>query len=332
MNGAVRGASTGAGIVPDVSVRQDMFELLRRLDRAAPVFPRLGRRPDMDAGRLAIRQHADPSFATREVAAIAQHEVAGLTRLTVEIRHWGMFAPYGPMPMALTEAARGQAAAGSGTIQALANMLVGRPAVCFYRAWSQLNPVVAAERDDDAFSLHVAQLAGASLLKEEDVSARLRMCFPGAYRRKARALGVLDQLLGQWLGVPVTVTGRHPGWCDMPVSARACLGGTLGRMRLGRRFFDRQHRALVRVGPLGDPAYLQWRNDAPRLRQLKQVIDDFVGHGIDVIVHRVVDLHPGMTMRLGAAHVGHSSWLVPRAGTHARAMAPRHLPAKESKC
>jgi type VI secretion system protein ImpH len=332
MNDSRHGTSAAARIVPDVSVRQDMFELLRRLDRAAPALPRLGRRPDIDAGRLAIRQHADPSFATREVAAMAQHDVGGVTRLTVETRHWGMFAPYGPMPMALTEAARGQVSAGSDTIQALANVLVGRPAVCFYRAWSQLNPVVAAERDDDAFSLHVAQLAGAKLRKEEDASTRLRMCFPGAYRRYARSLGVLARLLGQSFGVPVTVTGRHPGWCDMPVSARACLGGTLGRMRLGRRFYDRQHRALVQIGPLGNPAYLQWRNDAPRLRQFKQVIDDFVGHGIDVIVHRVVELHPGMAMRLGAAHVGHSAWLAPRGGTHARTMAPRQLPAKESTC
>ena len=332
MNGVVRGASAGAGIVPDVSVRQDMFELLRRLDRAAPGLPRLGRRPDMDTGRLTIKQHADPSFATREVAAIAQGEVGGVTRLTVEIRHWGMFAPYGPMPMALTEAARGQASSGPDTIQALANVLVGRPAVCFYRAWSQLNPAVAAERDDDAFSLHLAQLSGAASLKEHDVSRRLRMCFPGAYRRTARSLGVLAQLLRHSSGVPVTVTGRHPGWCDMPVSAGACLGGALGSMRLGRRFYDRQHRALVKIGPLGDPSYLQWRNDAPRLRQLKQVIDDFVGHGIDVIVHRVVETHPGMAMRLGAAHVGHSAWLAPRAGTHERAMAPRHLHAKESKC
>ena len=81
---------------------------MRRIERAQPDAPRLGVSNDRSRERLCITQPADMGFASREIASIVQRP----TQVLIQARHFGMFAPYGPLPIHVTEHARTEVIAG----------------------------------------------------------------------------------------------------------------------------------------------------------------------------------------------------------------------------
>ncbi|MCV2509422.1 MAG: type VI secretion system baseplate subunit TssG, partial [Neisseriaceae bacterium] len=97
-------------IIPNISVNQDFFELVRRVDKVWEPYLRLGQSRDKYFLKIRIEQPADMSFATKEVAGLRQivKKKGQPPLVVIESRHFGLFAPYGPMPLFVTEHARSE--------------------------------------------------------------------------------------------------------------------------------------------------------------------------------------------------------------------------------
>jgi type VI secretion system protein ImpH len=321
--------------VPTLSVRQDFHELMRRIDRATPDAPRLGERADLDRKRIDIRQPADFGFASREVSSLRQTPIDGEGNVTIqlELRHFGPFAPYGPMPVDVTEYAR-DASLGDRqrAFEDFVNLPVARLAVLYYRAWGQLKECVCYDRSGNAFLARLSSTVAATTYAPRRSYLRvLRHAFPGVYLRGAASLPQLESVLERYFATGIRVAPRVAGWIEpKPGDTRnqAHLGrARIGELRIGRRFYDAQHRIGITVGPLAAPDYLDWQGNADRLVQLEDTVRDFVGQRVVCRVALSIRTEPGMAMRLSNARIGRTTWLRPGRGMYRQALRGSYLPA-----
>lgn len=299
-----------------LSNRQDFFELLRRIERAQPDAPRLGGGNDRSHDRLSIIQPADLAFASREVVDVEQKP----PQVIIRARHFGMFAPYGPLPIHVTEHARSEdIAKRNKAFQQFVSIMSQRFAVLHYRAWSQLHTMVGHDHDDqkNPFLCHLWQAVGMTpVVGTSRHVQRLRTAYGGAYLPGRRSLRQLQKILAAYFIVPVQITPRHAQWVDDGKQTDIQIMGVLGKTRVGRRFFDAQYGAYIEIGPLPSSQYQQYQRGSVRLQALVNICHDFMSHQLVLDISLLIVTEPDMAMQLGNKCLSKDGWLKPKAGTY----------------
>lgn len=316
--------------IAGISKRQDFFELMRRIEKSMHALPRFCTRLECDLERLQIHQPADFSFASREVAALEQQVDNGKLHISLALRHFGPFAPYGALPIEITEHIRQEKfISGHPAAERFLNLPVTRLATLYYRAWSQLKESVGHDRNDDnLFLLRLSNTVGVPPVSAASIASEpvrvLRQAFPGAYSYRRGSLPQLQKILTHYFSLPVQVRPRAGGWIT-PLPSKghkqsaARLGrAMLGEIHIGRCFFDAQHRIAIRIGPVSQHNYLDWRRGSRRLAELEQLIADFVGHRVVCQISLDIVTTPAMSMHLGQPMLGCSSWLKAASGIHSQ--------------
>ncbi|WP_130835782.1 type VI secretion system baseplate subunit TssG [[Erwinia] mediterraneensis] len=297
--------------VAGLSASQDFFELLRRIDRAVPTRSRLGTTGDGSHRYLRIVQLADMSFAPREVVDVRQTPAP----LTLCCRHFGLFAPYGPLPIHMTEHARHELLARRNpAFQDLAALLSQRMAILHYRAWAQLHVSVGHDRSQhNPFLSHLRQLAGLppGITHNKHIQ-RVRQAFPGAFLPGRGSLRHLQALLTHYFALPVSLIAGRGLWIDAACSQDSQRMGKLGVTRLGRRFFDVQHSLVVNIGPVSVRDYHCFQRGSERLQALVHICHDAVRYRKVLEIHLLIQTSPEMAAHLGQVRPGRNGWLKPR--------------------
>jgi type VI secretion system protein ImpH len=302
--------------LPGLSASQDFFELLRRIERATPEQKRLGTLGDGSHLRLRIIQPADMSFAPREVSDVRQTLNARrqLSEITIFCRHFGLFAPYGPLPIHITEHARNEALSKRNqAFEHFAGILSQRMAILYYRAWAQMQVAVGHDRaSENPFMRHLRQVAG--LASQQTLNPhvdRIRQCFPGVYLPGRGSLRKLQEILSQYFAVPIRIEARKGLWIDDARNEQNQRMGRLGSTRIGRRFFDVQHSLRLSIGPVSDPQYLDFQRNSERITTLVRICHDFVRHRMVLDVQLIIRTSPDMACRLGGGTLSRHCWLKP---------------------
>ncbi|WP_444823310.1 type VI secretion system baseplate subunit TssG [Yersinia pseudotuberculosis] len=302
--------------LPGISASQDFFELLRRIERATPEQGRLGTQRDRSHLRLRIIQPADMGFAPREVSDIRQtlNTHQHLAEITIFCRHFGLFAPYGPLPIHVTEHARNEALAKRNqAFEHFAGILSQRMAILHYRSWAQMHVAVGHDRASaNPFMNHVRQIVG--LTPQQALNShvdRVRRCFPGGYLPGRGSLRKLQEILSLYFSVPIRVEARKGLWIDDSRNIESQRMGRLGNTRIGSRFFDVQHSLVLSIGPVSDPQYLDFQRNSKRINTLVQICHDFVRHRMVLDVQLIIQTSPNMACRLGGGTLSRHSWLKP---------------------
>jgi len=309
---------------------RNFHELMRRVER---LDQRLDPRPAStlrEAGRrrpawLRLSQLAAMTFAATDVGEIrfdADPQEPRASQLHVALRSFGLFAPYGPLPLHMTEHAmferkfhRNEA------FEDFLNMLCAELAWLSYCAASAMSPVLGWERRRHPFRERVRSLAGAdestqALLGTDGHALACRQAHPGLYLARSRPLAPLARLLSDYFATPVKIRPRLRRWLHVGrVAARSAP--LLGRWRLGSRVMDAQRGIEVLVGPVSAEAYLAWRRNAPALQALLAIVQDYTGGRLQPLVRLQVRTEPGMAGRIGGGsgmQIGRSSWMHPGTG------------------
>lgn len=308
--------SSTPALIVGLSASQDFFELLRRIERASPHEPRLGTSGVRSHRRLSIVQPADMAFAPREVADVRQqlNEPGDEPQVTITCRHFGLFAPYGPLPIHVTEQARNELLAKRNrAFQDFASILSQRMAILHYRAWAQLNVAVGHDRTTaNPFLHHIRQIAGVSAQQPLNPHiVRVRTLFPGAYLPGQGSLWKLQEILQHYFSVPIHLIPHKGLWIDDARYTENQRMGKLGTTRMGRRFFDVQHSLVVNIGPVSDPEYLNYQRGSERLKTLVHLCHDFVRHRMILDVNVLIQTSPHMACHLGKGNLSRHCWLKP---------------------
>ncbi|WP_198286575.1 type VI secretion system baseplate subunit TssG [Pseudomonas chlororaphis] len=299
-----------------MSNRQDFFELLRRIERAQPDAPRLGVVKDRSHERLSITQPADLAFASREVVTVEQAP----PQVMIKARHFGLFAPYGPLPIHVTEHARNEAIARRNqAFEQFVSIMSQRFAVLHYRAWAQLNSMVGHDHDDqrNPFLQRLWQAVGVAPGGADNPHVRrLRAAYGGAYLPARRSLHQLQKILAAYFNVPIRITQRHAQWIEDGRQHHSQRLGALGKTRIGSRFFDAQYGAHIQIGPLPAGQYQQYQRGSARLQALVGICHDFMSHQLVLDISLLVTTESVMAMTLGHQRLSRDGWLKPKSGIY----------------
>lgn len=308
-------------VILDLSVNQDFFELLRRIDRAWAGNVRLGDSDDKYYMKIRVDQPADFSFATREVVSVRQvHKYRNvLPSVYIETRHFGLFAPYGPMPLYVTEHARSEVMFNKNkAFERFMGVLSQRLALLHYRAWAQLHVTVGHDKSEaNSFQNHLDQLTGVyfPIYRDRHIE-RLRRAFPAAYMFGKKSFNQLQKIISKYFKLEIKITKNEATWIDDGNSAQYQKMGKIGNVRLGKRFYDVEHSALITVGPFADVNYEDFCKNQYKLKLLVNICDDFVNYLIKFNVCILIKLNKSWGANISKSIIGKNSWLKPNSNVY----------------
>ncbi|MEW5561982.1 type VI secretion system baseplate subunit TssG [Enterobacter asburiae] len=305
---------------PGLSNRLDFFELLRRLERDGGLKMRLGSATERQGIDLRVIQPADMTFAPREIAQVEQRRRdSAPPTLIVTCRHFGLFAPYGPLPLYITDYARQERLnRRNRAFEEFVSLLSQRLAVWHYRAWAQLHVALGHEKPGaNAFLQHICQLGGLQdKVAENPHVQRLRMRFAGAYLPQRQNLATLKHLLIHYFRLPVHFIPRFARWIDDGEGEQRQRMGRLGKTRIGRRFYDNQHTVKIEIGPLAAPAHYAFQRGGEKLTALLAICRDFTGGQLLFDVDLLIVTESSMSASLGGTRLGRNGWLKAQSGQY----------------
>lgn len=302
---------------PPLRQHAEFFELMRWLESGWPpssTSPTGGTERRRPMHLLRLPQAARLDMAPAELAPNpTRSDAEGERPLTVALRHFGLFAPYGPLPIFVTELAGADRRA---ALERFLGLLSGNLAWYDYKAWSALHAVVSLDRSSEGGTF-VRQLRTLSNAQASDGTTsaraahrqRCRTHHPGMYVGPRRTLQGLQDLLADYFSLPVAVLPRTGGWRH--TGAHPQKARVLGRWTLGQRIFDPAALATLRIGPVDPKAFTRLRRRGDLLKAILEVADDFARHGIDFRVEVDVRTRRGMNGQLGAMHLGQDTWASP---------------------
>lgn len=235
----------------------DFFQTLRRLECLHPAKPRLGQalRPADEPVRLA--QEPSLAFAPATLTAVRQREGGRPPRL--EVAFFGLLGPNGPLPLHLTEFARGRILHHDDpTLARFLDVFNHRFLALFYRAWAQAQPAVSLDRPrEDRFAGYIGALVGIGsprMRHRDAVPDAAKLFFSGILARQARNADGLAALLKGYFRVPTRIEEFVGNWMRLVPTDRTRVGrvnAALGQATvLGERVWDRQHKIRIAFGPL----------------------------------------------------------------------------------
>lgn len=314
--------------------QRTFFELMRRvetLQRNAKAALRAERRPLRRPAWLRIEQPAAMHFASTEVSRVqidmppfaspaAPDDHDEPPHVTVTQRHFGLFAPYGPLPLHMTEhAMQEKRFERNAAFERFVNVVCGDLAWLHYVAWSAMHPVLGYERTRNPFVERVTSLAYARAADHDDTNnadnaddphARAcRAAFPGIYCAPRRSLADLQRMLRSYFGVALQVSPRHGRWIAVPPAARDAR--RLGAWRMGARIWDVQHSLEIVIGPIEADAFYHWQRRAAAVAAVYAVVADFVDGRLYPVIKVQVRTRPELAGRVGGMRVGVDAWSRP---------------------
>jgi len=303
--------------------RFGFFQALRRLECAFADKPRLGRAVKAADDPVRLGQEPSLAFAPSTLARCAPGAPGFPPRLLVYF--FGLFGPNGPLPLHLTEYARGrQRNNNDPTFARFADVFHHRLLELFYRAWADAHPAAQFDRgpERDRFGFYVGALcglAGPELRRRDAMHDLAKLHFAGRFGAHTRPPDGLRGLLEHFFGAPVEVEEFIGQWVDLPPQSWCRLGqdpgtGTLGRsLTVGARVWDCQHKFRIRFGPLRFATFQRMLPGEETARQLVALVRGYVGDELEWDVNLILskDDVPPLTLD-GRRRLGWTSWLISR--------------------
>lgn len=302
-----------------LTANKTFFELMRRIEVLQRVsatddavelpFNQSRRRPSW----LILEQLAALEFAASEVVdvqiAAPRSGQTAMPEVKVKQRNFGLFAPYGPLPIYMTEHALSEKA-----FEKFINMISANVAWLHYSAWSSMHPVLGCDRLTNLFKKKITSLANISDANFDIASdlRHVRACresFPGLYMTRHRPRLVLERMLREYFDVILEIKPRAGRWISMPDAQRAQK--RTGQWRLGSRVWDAQMSWDVVIGPIEASAFEIWHRRSSAVKSLIAVINDYAGGQVQSAVHVLVRTHSKLAARVGQMRLGIDSWANP---------------------
>lgn len=294
----------------------DLFRVLRWLDARAGARKPLGRASTPRDEPLRMRQTPSMAFAPSTLSAVSCDDPDGMRELS--IYSFGLFGPNGPLPLHLTEYARGRIHHhGDDTLTAFADIFHHRLILLFYRAWADAQSTVSLDHAGQQFSKYLASLlhmGTGGQQRRDSIPDHAKYYMAGHLLRQTRNPEGLQQILLTYFAVPVHIREFIPQWIHLEEDQQLALGdagSALGRSTLlGVAVRDAQHKFRIELGPLRIESYMQFLPGAGKARQLLDWVRQYVGLEYEWDVQLVLDQRDVQGVALGqSTPLGLSSWL-----------------------
>jgi len=295
--------------------RFELFQALRRLECAFRDRPRWGEalRPAEEPARLG--QEPSLAFAERAIASFT-HREEGPPRLSTF--GFGVFGPNGPLPLHLTEYARGRLRNhGDATLARFLDVFHHRMMTLLYRAFANCEPTIARDRPScDPFALFVGALFGMGLPSTRArglVPDRTKLHYAGLLVNQARNADGLAALVGDLFRVPARVEEFVGEWVEIPHANRSRLGRANCSMGVdalvGTRTWLCTGKFRLVLGPLPRARFESFLPGTRDLAELSEMVRTYAGDALTWDLRLVLARPEWRAMELGRSRLGWGSWI-----------------------
>jgi type VI secretion system protein ImpH len=299
------------------------FQAVRLLERLRPNRSPVGEWGD-PADEVA-RFFVNPTigFPASEIAHIDADDDSPVG---VSVNFMGLTGPIGVLPhfytLMMAESRRSKAPALADFLDLFHHRIVS----LFHRAWEKHQFTVRYEKTGtDPLREHLLDLAGLGLARWRDllpVPDDAIAFYAGLVLLQQRGAVALEQLVGDYFGVPVEVQQFVGSWHPLPMRDQTAIddeaGDDSGRLGLGAvagdEIWDQQARVRIRIGPLPREQFDRFLPTGAACRELRGMVRFFGHEQYDVEVQLVLqgDDVPGCV--LGASEsmnqpLGWSTWI-----------------------
>lgn len=308
------------------------FELMRRIEAMGAagamgaIGVNLGERHGVQKRiptGVRLMQPAALHFSSAEISKVSKvfiesMDVASPARaeILIELRNFGLFAPYGPLPIHITEHAWVEKRfERNAAFEQFINLLSANMAWLYYRAWSAMHPALSFDRAKRPFAARLNGLAqvGPNAIDGHHPSVNAcRMANPGVYLNPQRPLAAMQRILASHFQVGASIFPRRGRWYPTQHAARVPV--QLGRWRLGQRVWDVQHTIDIEIGPIEADDFQRWQRRSARIQAVDAVVRDYTQAQVDFAIHVLVKTRPDLALKVGVAQLGVNTWLKPRHG------------------
>lgn len=307
----------------------NFFELVRTIERLARwraeresgAKPSLGR--DGPASRESIRFHAASglAFPSRAVERIWRR-TEGDSRIEMDVTFMGLTGPSGVLPWHYSNLVQSRNKQHDTALGDFLDLFNHRLLALFYRAWSKYRLAVQEETyadnaDQNPFTPSLQALAGQPSSSRFDP----QLFYAGHFSRHTRSGSSLEQLLADFLDMPVVVESFVGQWLSIAPLHRLRIGtvangrnNALGEgVMAGRRLWDMQSKLAITIGPVNQPRFEELLPGGCRFDMLRQLLDAYAPSQHDIELRYLID--DGARTKLGRdLRLGRNVWLQRTAG------------------
>jgi type VI secretion system protein ImpH len=303
----------------------DFFQAVSLLERLLPDRAAVGEFADPSDEVVRFDTPSTVGFPASAIQAMKDAEDDGPTAMTVNFM--GLTGPQGTLPLDYTLYTAGRVRAGDRAMKDFLGMFEHRMISLFYRAWAKTHATVghANGADRDWLTRYLLNVVG---LGTPGLQARLKLpdealvYFAGLLALPSRPAAALEQLVGDYWGVPVQVEQFVGAWYPLERRAQTSLGETsLGAVEGGLGFgavagdevWDQQGRVRLRIGPLTRRQYDRFLPGGEAHEALRAVTRFFGNDQFDFEVQLVLARDEAPQCRLDADDaplaLGWCTWL-----------------------
>jgi type VI secretion system protein ImpH len=263
---------------------------------------------------LRVKQLPIMSFEAREVHDVSLNfDREGVVSSAVICQSaFGMFAPFGVLPLSVTELALFQSIfKKSDAFIDFFELLLRRFIWVYYEAKVRMHPVLGWARGCDKFSekMNFFNCVSDDLvaISNSSLTGSSVRALSGVRSASVCNAAFLSSVLSRLFSVDVSIKPRY--LTVVSVHGRQKKGFYLGRTKLGCKFFDYQRCVLVRVAPVSSVDFPGWCEGGNKVQLLVELIGKLSSGRIFPVVDVEVVVEPSLFARLGGWRLGMDRWL-----------------------
>lgn len=296
----------------------DFFELVRRIERSRPDFPRLGKafRPT----RENIRFGQTPYLRFPATAVSDITPMAGDVEALVMTYFFGLLGVNGPMPLEFTNYVFQRSHnCYDQSWRRFLDIVHHRFTTLFYRAWATNEQAVSFDRsDDDAISDIIRALAGTPPdMKTNGDMPYLTANYANHFGAVVKSRSSLEEILRNVLKIDLKINDFVVAEYDIPPENLCRLGSRssacIGRnMQLGRKYLSVTRGFEIQIGPVSFADCQKWMPGTDGFDRLSRIVTSYLDKPLEYTVKFTID---GATVPFAAlgntasTQLGCSCWL-----------------------
>jgi type VI secretion system protein ImpH len=300
--------------------RFSFFQAVRILEAVSPDRARVGGVEGPEREAIRFSSHSSIAFPATEIEELASAE-DGASKMTVNFM--GLVGPQGVLPLDYTVLTEERVRVRDTALRDFLDIFQHRIISLFYRAWLKHRFLEQRERgEEDDLTAHLFDLAGLGLPSHRrlpHLSVQALAGYTGLLAAQTRSAQALEQLLGDFFDVPVSVEQFVGDWypvrgrdqCEIGDEGRASSRLGMGALA-GDEIWDPQARVRVKLGPLSRPQYDALLPEGRSHASLRTLLR-FFSHGEhEFEVQLVLDEEDVPALHVGAddsERLGWTTWL-----------------------
>lgn len=297
--------------------RHDLYDLLRLLERSAPMRPRIGLSKTPAEDIVVLGQDPFMAFPASNVVEFRRLE---RSRYFASVRFLGFLGPQGALPIAITEEVLQWFESRDDAYPRFLDIFGNRFRQLFFRVWSDARPIAQHDRPhDDRFRDYLGASIGIGSEPYRDsdiIPDAIKLSYAGLLAGAVKSPSRLHSLILGVFGIELEIDQFVGQWFEVEAEDQMRFGGGFMRIgtdaMLGARVYSVQDKIRLRLQAKDLATYEKFLPGGKFCKPLADLVFFYIGHEVDYDIELTIPANKVPPMKLGeAGRLGWTGWMDP---------------------